>query len=202
MKFVLVGLSILSIVGCCRVPEADLTLWQAKMDRVGLYQESPCSEYGKRYRAYMDEERRAYAAEMQKDPDFENKLRAEFLAPLDDAGHGGYPVTDYDIVFFERHKDDPAVKARFYYIYFCQNDGERGFYARRTFPWLQYSSVFTVEDYEEALKYHLLSYNDGCLPEHVRTYQECLAEKQRIHTPEYVREMNKSFNAPWVPICP
>lgn len=189
----LVGVLILSIVGCCRVPEAELALWQAKMDRVGLYQESPCSEYGKRYRSYMDEKRRAYAAEMQKDPDFENKLRAEFLAPIeDDDGNGGYPVTDYDIVFFERHKDDPAVKERFYYIYFCQNDGERGFYSIRTFPWLQYSSVFTVEDYEAAMKYHLLSYG--------QSYEKGLEERRKVDTPEHVRHMNQTFNAPWFPI--
>lgn len=188
-------------MGCCQVPKAELALWQAKMDRVGLYQESPCSEYGQRYLAYMAERRQAYDAELKKDPDFENKLRAEFLKPIeDDNGEGGYPVTKHDIVFFERHKDDPAVKARFYYIYFCQNDGERGFYSIRTFPWLQYSSAFTGEEYEEALKYHLLSYNDGRSPEHVMTYQECLAEKRQQDTPEYVHKMNQTFNAPWVSV--
>ncbi|MCH5285569.1 MAG: hypothetical protein J1E42_08205 [Akkermansiaceae bacterium] len=201
MKRFFLSLIAVIVAGCCSVPKAELALFQAKMARVGLYQESPCSDYGQRYLAYMAECRQAYDAELKKDPDFENKLRAEFLKPIeDDNGEGGYPVSKHDDVFFERHKDDPQVRARYYYIYFYYNDGERGFYSIRTFPWLQYSSAFTVEEYEEALKYHLLSYNDGRSPEHVMTYQECLAEKRQQDTPEYVHKMNQTFNAPWVSV--
>lgn len=199
MKRFFLSLIAVIVAGCCSVPKAELALFQAKMARVGLYQESPCSDYGQRYLAYMAECRQAYDAELKKDPDFENKLRAEFLKPIeDDNGEGGYPVSKHDDVFFERHKDDPQVRARYYYIYFYYNDGERS-YEGCTFPWLQYSPAFSVDDYEDALRYHLLSYNAGRSPEHVMTYQECLAEERQRNTPEKVRKYNKVFNAPWVP---
>lgn len=176
--------------------EEEYAAWKAKIDRVGIYQEAPDSEYGRKYRAYMQRQRDRYDAELKKDPEFENKLREEIMKLPKDGDERYAPTPKHFDVYFERHKDDPEIKARFYYNFFYQNDGETAFHYNRTMPWLQYSPVFTADDYEEAMKYHLLSYE--C--ESKLTYEERLFFERKKNTPEYVKEGNKTFNAPWVPV--
>ena len=174
----------------------EYAAWKAKIDRVGIYQEDPDSEYGRKYRTYMARVRAIYDAELKKDPLYEKKLR-EKIMQMPKAGEERGPYVDGLTVYFERHKDDPEVKARFYHCNFYANDGETGFAVSRVMPWLQYSPAFTADDYEEAMKYHLLSYYEE---EPKPTYEECLKKERQVQTPEKVRSENKDFNAPWVPI--